>query len=423
MLVNMIGLGYIGLPTAAVMASKGLFVHGVDINRDVCNVINAGGIHIVEPGLKELVYSVTQSGHLKADTKPEICSTFVIAVPTPFKGNLEPDLTYVKSAVYEISSILKKGDLIILESTSPVGTTAKLANWLKELRPDLSSPLDDEDPDVSIAYCPERVLPGKVLEELISNDRIIGGLTNKCSLKARDLYSTFVKGTCYLTNANTAEMAKLTENSFRDVNIAFANELSIICDELKIDPWELIELSNKHPRVNILQPGCGVGGHCIAVDPWFIVDSAPSKALLIRQAREVNDHKPDWVVEKVKEAMLNLLSTTPNLSLDKMSIAFYGLSFKPNIDDVRESPAIDIVKKVANSTFGKAIKIRVTEPNLGNDLPLSLKGTNVEMSSLENSKNSLIHVVLVAHDEFKKEPILSKKSASVINVAWDTRTN
>lgn len=421
MFVNMIGLGYIGLPTAAVMASKGIIVRGVDVNSSVCDIINAGNIHIVEPGLKELVSSVIKEGRLCASTKPSASDAFIIAVPTPFKGNLEPDLSYIKSAINDIATVVKKGDLIILESTSPVGTTEQLAGWLKEARPDLTSVLDSDNPDVSIAYCPERVLPGKVLEELISNDRIIGGLTPECSKRALALYSIFVKGTCHLTNANTAEMAKLTENSFRDVNIAFANELSMICDDLKIDPWELIELSNKHPRVNILQPGCGVGGHCIAVDPWFIVDSAPTKALLIRQAREVNDCKPDWVVEKVKESMLNILSEDPSMPLGEMSIAFYGLSFKPNIDDVRESPAIGIVKKLATSTFGKAVKIKVVEPNLGCNLPADLEGTHVEMSTLKDSKNSLLHVVLVAHNEFKKEPILCEQSASVINVAWDTR--
>lgn len=419
----MIGLGYIGLPTAAVMASKGLNVHGVDINQVACDIINQGKIHITEPGLDEVVSSAVLAGKLVASTTPKEADVFVIAVPTPFNVKSGPDVSYIKKAAESIAPVLKKGDLVILESTSPVGTTEKLSTWLSKEREDLHFPLcdDDSDIDVSIAYCPERVLPGKVIEELVANDRIIGGLTDVCSNKAKAFYSHFVEGQCYKTNARTAELAKLTENSSRDVGIAFANELSMICDDLSIDVGELIRLANKHPRVNILQPGCGVGGHCIAVDPWFIVDSAPTKAVLIRQARDVNDSKPEWVVEKIKNMVLSHLVENKEKTLSSITISLYGLAFKPNIDDTRESPALYIVNKLASSTIGKAIKLNIVEPNLSKTSPVKLqKSDNIKLVDLDEALKSTLHVVLVGHDEFKKEPLLCKNSGTTLNFAWDT---
>jgi len=290
--VSMVGLGYIGLPTAAMLASRKIKVIGVDINQHAVDTINRGEIHIVEPELDIIVQAAVTQGYLRATTKPEPADAFLIAVPTPFKGDHEPDLSYVEAAAKSIAPVLKKGDLVILESTSPVGTTEQMADWLAQARNDLSFPHQvGEVADVNIAYCPERVLPGKVVHELVSNDRVIGGMTQRCSQRATELYKTFVEAECIPTNARTAEMCKLTENSFRDVNIAFANELSIICDKLDINVWELIKLANHHPRVNILQPGPGVGGHCIAVDPWFIVSKTPQEARLIHTARQVNDGK------------------------------------------------------------------------------------------------------------------------------------
>ena len=291
--VSVIGLGYIGLPTAAVIASRGIEVLGVDINQETVETINAGDIHIVEPDLDIVVRGVVTTGNLRASTTPEAADVFMIAVPTPFIDNDEghqPDLSYIESAAELIAKVLEKGNLVILESTSPVGATEKLAQWLAAARPDLTFPQDKGDSaDIKVAHCPERVLPGYVLQELVSNDRVIGGMSSACSKLATSLYQTFVRGECIVTNARTAEMAKLTENSFRDVNIAFANELSVICDKLKINVWELIRLANRHPRVNILNPGPGVGGHCIAVDPWFIVNSCPDEAKIIKQARLTND--------------------------------------------------------------------------------------------------------------------------------------
>lgn len=296
--ISVVGLGYIGLPTAAVFASRKLEVIGVDVNQHAVDTINRGEIHIVEPDLDMVVHAAVTEGYLRASTKPESADAFLIAVPTPFKGdNHEPDLSYIESASKAIAPVLKQGDLVILESTSPVGATEQMAAWLAEARPDLSFPqTHGEASDIRIAHCPERVLPGHVLRELIQNDRVVGGMTARCSAAACALYKIFVEGECVVTNARTAEMAKLTENSFRDVNIAFANELSIICDKIGISVWELIRLANRHPRVNILQPGPGVGGHCIAVDPWFIVSRMPEQARLIRTAREVNDSKPEWVL-------------------------------------------------------------------------------------------------------------------------------
>jgi UDP-N-acetyl-D-mannosaminuronic acid dehydrogenase len=301
--VSVIGLGYIGLPTAAVFASRGIEVIGVDVNEIAVQTINKGRIHIVEPDLDMVVHAAAREGRLRATLKPEAADAFLIAVPTPFRDGHEPDLSYIEAAARAIAPVLAKGNLVVLESTSPVGTTEQIAAWLAEERPDLSFPQEaGEAADVAVAYCPERVLPGHVLRELVENDRVIGGLTPRCSAEAVALYSTFVKGECVVTTARTAEMCKLTENAFRDVNIAFANELSIICDKLDISVWELIRLANRHPRVNILQPGPGVGGHCIAVDPWFIVNRNPDEARLIHAARQVNDSKPHWVVDKVLAA-------------------------------------------------------------------------------------------------------------------------
>lgn len=388
--VAMIGLGYIGLPTAALLASRGVSVIGVDINQHAVDTINSGGIHIVEPDLEAVVHGVVKSGFLKASTKPEPADAFIIAVPTPFKGDHEPDLSYVEAAAKSIAPHLNKGNLVILESTSPVGATESMAAWLAQARPDLSFPQQKgENADVQIAYCPERVLPGKVLTELIENDRVVGGMTPRCAERAASLYRIVVKGQCIITNARTAEMCKLTENSFRDTNIAFANELSLICDELGINVWELIKLANHHPRVNILQPGPGVGGHCIAVDPWFIVHGSPDTARLIRTAREVNDHKPHYVVDRICQAA----SATVN-----PVIACFGLAFKPDIDDLRESPAVEIVHMLADRNLGD---ILVVEPNI-QELPKNLSGAaNLRLvSANEALSQANIAVMLVNHKGF-----------------------
>jgi UDP-N-acetyl-D-mannosaminuronic acid dehydrogenase len=417
--VNMIGLGYIGLPTAAVMAREGLNVTGVDINAAACEIINRGEIHIVEPGLEALVKSAINKGTLRAVTSPTDADVYVIAVPTPFKDNYVPDLSYIKSACQSIAPMLKLGNLVILESTSPVGTTDKIADWLREMRRDVTFPLHgvEGDVDVNIAYCPERVLPGQVIEELVSNDRAIGGMTAACSLKAQAFYKQFVAGECVITNARTAEMAKLTENSFRDVNIAFANELSLICDKLDINVWELISLANRHPRVSILQPGCGVGGHCIAVDPWFIVDSAPAQARLIREAREINDGKPKWVAEKIQQATMNSLHKASDKALKDIRVACFGLAFKPNIDDLRESPAVEVVKYLCETY--PHLTIEVTEPHLHGGLPSALKYLkNLKVVDLDFALTADVKAVLVAHDAFKSKPVLS--TTQVINVAWPT---
>ncbi|MEW4538190.1 UDP-N-acetyl-D-mannosamine dehydrogenase, partial [Vibrio cholerae] len=360
-------LGYIGLPTAAMFASRKVKVIGVDVNQHAVDIINQGKIHIVEPDLDMLVHAAVTEGYLKAVTKPEPAEAFLIAVPTPFlpcaEGEIPaPDLTYIESACRGIAPVLKKGDLVILESTSPVGATEQIAEWLAAARPDLNFPRTAGDAaDVNVAHCPERVLPGHVVRELVENDRVIGGMTAKCSERAAELYKIFVQGECIVTNVRTAEMAKLTENSFRDVNIAFANELSIICDKLDINVWELITLANRHPRVNILQPGPGVGGHCIAVDPWFIVSKTPEQARLIRTAREVNDSKPDWVIDKVKLSIAEFLQANPSKTVRDITIACYGLAFKPDIDDLRESPSMHIALQISNFHAGKVVFV---EPNI-----------------------------------------------------------
>ena len=397
--ISVIGLGYIGLPTAAVFASCKINVIGVDVNQSAVDIINQGKIHIVEPDLDMVVHTAVTEGYLRATTKPEPADAFLIAVPTPFKGeNHEPDLKYIEAATKSIAPVLKKGDLVILESTSPVGATEQMAEWLAEARTDLTFPQQaGEEADIRIAHCPERVLPGKVLEELISNDRVIGGMTPKCTELASKLYKIFVKGECVGTNARTAEMAKLTENSCRDVQIAFANELSMICDKLEIDVWELISLANRHPRINILQPGPGVGGHCIAVDPWFIVSKTPAEARLIRTAREVNDSKPNWVIDKVKIAISDFLQAHPEKTTKDVNIACYGLAFKPDIDDLRESPALNIVKQIISTHSGSVFAV---EPNIS-ELPESLNGAI--LATLNRALDECdIHVLLVDHKEFKQ---------------------
>lgn len=398
--LSVIGLGYIGLPTAAVFASRKINVIGVDVNQKVVNTINQGKIHIVEPDLDIAVHSAVTEGYLKATNTPEPADAFIVAVPTPFKGdNYEPDLCYVESACKVIAPVLKKGDLVILESTSPVGTTEQMAEWLSIERQDLTFPQSHgDDSDIRVAHCPERVLPGQVMRELIANDRVIGGMTEKCSRHSADLYKTFVLGECIVTNARTAEMAKLTENSFRDVNIAFANELSIICDILDINVHELIALANRHPRVNILQPGPGVGGHCIAVDPWFIVSKTPEQARLIRTAREVNDSKPEWVINKIKQAVAEYLQANPDKTAKDVTIACYGLAFKADIDDLRESPALAIAQGIAAEHPGKVLAV---EPNI-KTLPATLKGQFELVSIAMADASAAIKVLLVDHREFKQ---------------------
>lgn len=400
--ISIIGLGYIGLPTAAVFASRKKRVIGVDVNQRTVDTINRGQIHIVEPDLDMVVHAAVLEGYLRATTHPEPADAFLIAVPTPFKdgpsGPHHPDLGYIESASKSIAPVLKRGDLVILESTSPVGATEQMAVWLAEARPDLSFPqTHGEASDIRVAHCPERVLPGHVLAELVQNDRVIGGMTAKCSEAAARLYQIFLEGECIITDARTAEMCKLTENSFRDVNIAFANELSIICDKQGIDVWELIKLANRHPRVNILQPGPGVGGHCIAVDPWFIVSAAPEETHLIRAAREVNDSKPEWVINKVKLALAEYQAENPAKTAEDVIIACFGLTFKPDIDDLRESPALAIARQLANRYAGSvwAVEPNVHELPAASNQKLSLKTVDEALSHAD------ILVMLVDHKQFK----------------------
>ena len=396
--ISVIGLGYIGLPTAAVFASRKINVIGVDVNQHAVDTINRGQIHIVEPDLDMVVHAAVTEGYLRATTTPEPADAFLIAVPTPFKDEHQPDLDYIEAASKAIAPVLKRGDLVILESTSPVGATEQMAAWLAEARPDLSFPQTrGEESDIRIAHCPERVLPGKVLQELVQNDRVIGGLTPRCSEAAVRLYKTFVQGECVVTNARTAEMCKLTENSFRDVNIAFANELSIICDKLDINVWELIRLANRHPRVNILQPGPGVGGHCIAVDPWFIVSKTPAEARLIRTAREVNDSKPQWVLDKVKLAVAEYLQANPDKTAKDVTIACFGLAFKADIDDLRESPALAITRQIAATYPGPVLAV---EPNI-DEVPGNLAG-KLKLASIDAAlAEAKVLVILVDHSAFR----------------------
>lgn len=411
--ISVVGLGYIGLPTAAVFASRKKKVIGIDVNQQAVDTINRGEIHIVEPDLDMLVHAAVTEGFLRATTEAEPADAFLIAVPTPFKGDHKPDLSYIESASKAIAPVLKTGDLVILESTSPVGATEQMAAWLAEARPGLSFPQTcGEDSDIRVAYCPERVLPGHVLRELVQNDRVIGGMTAKCSEAAVKLYKIFVEGECVITSARTAEMCKLTENSFRDVNIAFANELSIICDKLDINVWELIRLANRHPRVNILQPGPGVGGHCIAVDPWFIVSSAPEEAKLIRTAREVNDSKPHWVEDKVKLAVAEFLQENPEKTAKDVTIACFGLAFKPDIDDLRESPALAISQKIAAAHPGCVLAV---EPNIA-ALPVKLAGEKLVLKNLDHAlSESDVLVLLVDHKVFKDIPVAALRGRKIVD--------
>lgn len=399
--ISVIGLGYIGLPTAAMFASRKIRVIGVDINDRTVETINRGGIHIVEPDLDIVVRAAVSQGYLRATVTPEPADAFLIAVPTPFSGeNHDPDLSYIESACRSIAPVLRSGNLVVLESTSPVGATEAMAGWLAAARPDLTFPgTAGEQSDIRIAHCPERVLPGKVMQELITNDRVIGGMTHRCSAEAAQLYKSFVTGECIIASSpRVAEMAKLTENSFRDVNIAFANELSVICDRLNIDIWELIALANRHPRVNVLQPGAGVGGHCIACDPWFIVASAPEDARLIRTAREVNDAKPHWVLAKVHAAIAALLDSDSGRKRQDIRIACYGIAFKADIDDVRDSPALEIAENLVNSHPGR---VEIVEPNI-DELPASL--ANARLVPLADAASADLHVMLVDHRSFRKWP-------------------
>lgn len=397
--ISMVGLGYIGLPTAALFAAHGIRVIGVDVSQRLVDTINAGKIHLVEPDLDGVVHNVVSKGMLHATLVPEPAEAFIIAVPTPFKDGYEPDLSYIADAARMIAPVLEPGNLIILESTSPIGATEQMALWLAEARPDLTFPQDaGDDADIQIAHCPERVLPGKVLSELIENDRIIGGMTQRASEMAVALYKKVVRGDCVITDARTAEMCKLTENSSRDVQIAFANELSMICDRFNINVWELISLANCHPRVNILQPGAGVGGHCIAVDPWFIVSSAPDEAKLIRTAREVNDAKPDWVLQKGKDAIMAALAADPTRAMADIKVACLGLAFKPDIDDLRESPALQITSK-----FGSlGCQVLAVEPHI-EALPDSLASSQIKLTALDEAiAEADVVCVLVRHSAFAK---------------------
>ncbi len=385
-----IGLGYIGLPTSALIASNGIQVCGVDVNSKVVEIINQGKIHIVEPELDKAVEKAVKEGFLKATTKAVESDTYLVVVPTPFKEKNEPDISYVEAATRGIIPLLKEGDLYIIESTSPVGTTEKMRELIYQERPELKDKL-------YIAYCPERVLPGNVMYELVHNDRVIGGVDEKSTQKAIDFYKQFVKGELHKTNAKTAEMCKLTENSSRDVQIAFANELSLICDKAGINVWELINLANKHPRVSILQPGCGVGGHCIAVDPYFITADFPSEAKIIGKAREINNYKSFWCAEKIKNAKLEFELKNGR----KPKVALMGLAFKPDIDDLRESPAKYIVNKVLqNDSNGEYF---IVEPNIKehNVFKLTDYKTAVEIAD--------IIAFLVSHKEFKNMEIGKNK--------------
>jgi UDP-N-acetyl-D-mannosaminuronic acid dehydrogenase len=404
--VCVVGLGYIGLPTAAIIARGGCTVRGVDVSQHVVDTINRGEIHIEEVDLDGLVQGVVARGLLSASIEVAAADVFVIAVPTPFDKDHAPDISYVLAAGRSVAAVLKAGDTVILESTSPVGTTEALRDMIAEMRPDLKCPgLTSETPDISVAYCPERVLPGKILEELTNNDRSIGGITPRCARKALAFYKRFVRGTCVTTDARSAEMTKLVENAYRDVNIAFANELSIVADKMGLDVWEVIRLANRHPRVNILQPGPGVGGHCIAVDPWFIVHGAPEETPLIRTARGVNDGKIRHVIRKAEA----LIEANP-----QATVACLGLAFKANIDDFRESPARLVAATLARK-YGARIK--VVEPYAA-ELPREFEGTAVELIDIDAAlEDCQLLVVLVDHDVFRVVPLAERAD----KVVYDTR--
>lgn len=389
--ICVIGLGYIGLPTATVLALAGKKVVGIDNNPAIISAVRYGKPHLIESELAEKLQQALGTGLFSAKATPEPADAFIIAVPTPLAHQQQPDLQYIRQAVESLAPYLKNGNLIVLESTSPVGTTEQIKDWLRQLRPDLN--------EILLAYCPERVLPGKIMQEIYHNDRIIGGLTPKATEQAVRLYQIFAKGDCIPTTARTAELCKLVENSYRDVNIAFANELSIICDQLQINVWELIKLANRHPRVNILQPGAGVGGHCIAVDPWFIVSQVPEQAKLIRTARQVNDAKPLWVLEKIK-AVLADCATATERKPSEITIACLGLAFKADVEDLRESPAVAITAQLADWHRGKVLAV---EPHI-RQLPANLQ-KNVQLVPLEQAmKETDIIVLLVDHQEFKQLP-------------------
>jgi len=406
--VSVIGLGYIGLPTAAIIARSGMWVHGVDVTQHVVDTINRGEIHIEEVDLDGLVQGVVQRGLLTASTEVSAADVFVIAVPTPFAkdGKHTPDISYVLDAARNMAKVLKAGDVIILESTSPVGTTAQMRDMIAAERPDLAMPgLTDGTPDISIAYCPERVLPGKILEELTNNDRSIGGITPRCARKALAFYKRFVRGTCITTDAASAEMTKLVENAYRDVNIAFANELSMVADSMGLDVWEVIKLANRHPRVNILTPGPGVGGHCIAVDPWFIVSASPEHTPLIRTARGVNDGKIHHVIAQASA----LVEANPDAKF-----ACLGLAFKANIDDFRESPARLVAATLARRYGGR---IHVVEPYAA-ELPREFEGTGAVPTDIDTALETCdVMIVLVDHDIFKSVPLAERADKQV----YDTR--
>lgn len=391
--VCVIGLGYIGLPTAALLANRGYEVHGVDVVQSTVDTINRGEIHIIEPELDTFVRSAVNSGKLKASLVPDNADVFIIAVPTPFHDGYVPNIDYVVSATKAISSYIKDENIIILESTSPVGTTELVERTLKEENVNTSK--------LYIAHCPERVLPGHIMRELVENDRIVGGLTRESTLKAVDFYKTFVSGEVLSTDAKTAEMAKLTENSFRDTNIAFANELSMLCDKFDINVWELISLANRHPRVNILRPGAGVGGHCIAVDPWFIVHAGGETAKMIKTAREVNTYKTEWAIEKIKNAAFKFESQNGR----KAKIACMGLAFKPDIDDLRESPALYIARRLK----AEGLEIFAVEPNIKSHKEFEI------VNYKEAIKKADIVTFLVAHKEFRNLDIKTNLDFCGIN--------
>lgn len=395
--VSVIGLGYIGLPTAAMFASRKLSVVGVDVDLTTVDIVNSGGVHIVEPDLDMLVHASVHEGYLHASLDAVPADAFIMAVPTPFKEGFQPDLSYIYSACQSVAKVLEPGNLVVLESTSPVGTTDQISRWLAELRPDLTFPHHDgEASSIRIAYCPERVLPGRIIRELVENDRVIGGITPVCAQRAKELYSVFVRGECLLVDAKTAEMCKLVENSFRDVNIAFANEVSLLCDKFGVDVWSLISLANRHPRVQILNPGPGVGGHCIAVDPWFLISGAPDQSPLLRTARQINTYKPEWVLAKIREAVLEV-ARSQGKTTSEVSVGCFGLSFKADIDDLRESPACEIVRKLASEHPGK---IYAAEPNITH-LPSEIGVFGVKLVDEVGTTSADVLVLLVDHREFK----------------------
>lgn len=413
--VCVVGMGYIGLPTAAMLASRGYEVVGCDVNERAVTAINNGRAHFQEPDLQMLLAASVQTGRLRAQTTPSEADHFILAVPTPFTTNKKPDMTYVEAATDAIAPFLAPGNTVILESTSPVGTTERMAARLQEARPDLVFPSymesgDTSEANIRIAHCPERVMPGQMVRELVSNDRIIGGMTEECAQSALTLYESFVSAQLFTTDCRTAELVKLVENSFRDVNIAFANELSLICEHLNVDVWRAIELANKHPRVNILQPGAGVGGHCIAVDPLFIIDAAPEVSHLIRTAREVNNRKPHWVAE-------HLISLSSRFR--EPVIACYGITYKANVDDLRESPSVEIVELLSARPD---LRVLVVEPNI-TELPASLRGLrNVTLVDVDTARqNADIVAFLVGHRQFRrmdKKLLLSKVVLDVIGLMY-----